>query len=402
MRRRHGAQTQRQSRAGMKGARTYLVVAGGLVMTLLAWTASIAQTFSQYPGFAAYFAAHPPRETLLTAQEQALLRRYQPRFYLPAQHPGLISFYDDYIAQGVLKGPDGNVISSRVTPALLNAHKEDPRAVFEHQPSGLAPTPVVFGRIDYSDRILETSERFTLLTYHAVFRVSGIVAGVSWWQAMALAITGNLEDWHQLDHYTAVTLVLDAAEHPVILMLQQHNYTRTYLYGEVLSRPEDGRPHVDVAIRSNELYPHESGCVSRRAVSFLDPKSFRYMVGLGAKPLMTADDITHPQHEAAYELRFLAPSDAFYTFKGTLGKRRWLPGRDGPPGADYKTLPSLKPPHRQLVVGYWRTGHLGDMGRVEAALATDDYIGAFLQAQMPIFRSNVRRVMHGQRTGAFQ
>lgn len=172
--------------------------------------------------------------------------------------------------------------------------------------------------------------------------------------------------------------------------------------GEALSRPEDGRPPVDVAIRSNELYPHESRRVRRRAVSFLDPKSFRYMIGAGKKPLMTADDITHPQHEAAYELRFLAPSDAFYTFKGTLGKRRWLPGRDGPPGADYNTLPSLKPPHRQLVAGYWRAGHRGDMTRLDEALATSDYIGAFLQVQMPIFRGNVRRAMHGHGTGAFR
>ncbi|ETX05526.1 MAG: hypothetical protein ETSY2_22420 [Candidatus Entotheonella gemina] len=386
----------------MKGASAYFAVAGGLIITLLAWSASTAQTFSQYPGFTEYFAANPPREALPTAQEQALLKRHQPRIYLPAHHPGLISFYDDYIAQGELIGPDGKVLSSSVTPSLLNAHKEDPRVVFEHQPNGRGQTPVVFGRVDYSDRILETSQRFTLLTYHAVFRVSGIVAGVAWWQALALSIAGDLEDWHQLDHYTAATLVLDEAQQPVMLMLQQHNYTRTYLYGEALSRPEDGRPPVDVAIRSNELYPHESRRVRRRAVSFLDPKSFRYMIGAGKKPLMTADDITHPQHEAAYELRFLAPSDAFYTFKGTLGKRRWLPGRDGPPGADYNTLPSLKPPHRQLVAGYWRAGHRGDMTRLDEALATSDYIGAFLQVQMPIFRGNVRRAMHGHGTGAFR
>ncbi len=329
----------------MQGINAYCACVGGLLITLFIWTASAAQTFSQYPGFSEYFAANPPRDTLPTPQEQALLRRHQPRIYLPAHHAGLISFYDDYIAQGVLKGPDGKAISADVTPSLLNAHRDDPRVVFEHQPRGGAQTPVVFGRIDYSDRILDTPERFALLTYHAVFRVSGIVAGVSWWQAMALAIAGDLEDWHQLDHYTAATLVLNAAQQPVMLMLQQHNYLRTYLYGEALSRPDDGRPLVDVAIRSNELYPHERGRVRRRAVSFLDPKSFRYMVGAGKKPLMTADDITHPHREATYDLHFLAPSDAFYTFKGTLGKRRLLPGRDGPPGADYRdrlTNPNLE------------------------------------------------------------
>ncbi len=206
---------------------------------------------------------------------------------------------------------------------------------------------------------------------------------------------GNLTDWHQLDHYTAATLVLDDALRPVVLMLQQHNYLRTHLYGETLKLAPDGRPPVDVAIRSNELYPHQRGRVRRRAVSFLDPKGLRYMLGAGAKPLMTADDITEPQHETPYALRFLAPSDAFYTFQGTLGKRRLLPGRSGPPGADYNTLPSLKPLHLQLLAGYWRPGHSGDIARLEAALATPAYLRSLVQLQAPIFRANLRCAMHG-------
>ncbi len=378
------------------GVSVYAALVGGLMIALLARGVGMAQTFSQYPGFAEYFRVNPPRVTPPTPQEQTLLRRHQPRIYLPPDHPGLIGFYDDYIAQGVLKSPDGKALSNRVTPSLLNTHKDDPKVVFEHEPDANRPqTPVVFGRVDYAERILDTPQRFTLLTYHAVFRTSGIVAGVAWWQSLALSMVGNLVDWHQLDHYTAATLVLDEVQRPVMLMLQQHNYLRTYIYGETLSRPEDGRPLVDVAIRSNELYPHEIGRVRHRAVSFLDPKSFRYMMGLGKKPLMTADDITEPHREADYELRFLAPSDAFYTFKGTLGKRRLLPGRDGPPGADYNTLPVLKPLHLQLIAGYWRPGDAGDMARLEAALATSDYLGAFVRAQMPVFRTNLRRVMDG-------
>lgn len=380
------------------GASVYAALVGGLIIALLTPGSGTAQTFSQYPGFAEYFAANPPRVTPPTAQEQALLRRHQPRIYLPPDHPGLISFYDDYIAQGVLKGPDGKTLSTRVTPSLLNAHRDDPKVVFEHEPNDKQlQTPVVFGRIDYTERILESPQRFTLLTYHAVFRTSGIVAGTAWWQSFALAVAGNLTDWHQLDHYTAATLVLDEAQQPVMLMLQQHNYLRTYIYGETLSRPKDGRPLVDVAIRSNELYPHERGRVRRRAVSFLDPKSFQYMMEAGKKPLMTADDITEPYREAEYELRFLAPSDAFYTFKGTLGKRRLLPGRNGPPGADYNTLPVLKPLHLQLIAGYWRPGDPGDMARLDGALATSDYIGALVRAQTPIFRTNLGRAMNGHR-----
>ncbi len=371
----------------------------------MASNSGTAQNFSQIPGFAAYFAQHPPRDELPTAAEQQLLKRHQPRIFLPKNHAGLISFYDDYIAQGRLKGPDGHVMTAQVTQRLLNAHKEDPQVLFEHQPDKRqAQTPVVFGRVDYSEHVLGEGEaqRFIFLTYHAVFRTSGIVDGVARWQALALSIVGNLNDWHQLDHYTAATLVLDDAQRSVALMLQQHNYVRTYIYGETLDRPQDGRPVIDVAIRSNELYPHETGRVRHRAVSFLDPKSLRYMLGASAKPLMTADDMTEPHEEADYDLRFLAPSDAFYTFKGMLGKRRSLPGRSGPPGANYNTLPSLKPLHRQLISGYWRSGHAGDITRLDAALATDHYIRAFVQAQAPIFRANLRCAMQGGTGCQFQ
>ena len=53
-----------------------------------------------------------------------------------------------------------------------------------------------------------------------------------------------------------------------------------------------------------------------------------------------------------YQLSYLAQTDAFYQFKGSLGKNRLLPGRSGPPGADYATLPGLMPRHIRMVTGY--------------------------------------------------
>jgi hypothetical protein len=40
-------------------------------------------------------------------------------------------------------------------------------------------------------------------------------------------------------------------------------------------------------------------------------------------------------------------------FQGWLGERRALPGRDGPPGADYNTLPPFKSKALQLALFYW-------------------------------------------------
>ncbi|HSA81586.1 MAG TPA: hypothetical protein VLE23_12265, partial [Geminicoccaceae bacterium] len=65
--------------------------------------------FSQYPGFAEWYAAHPPGEALPSAAERALLERYRPRVWLPEGHEGPIDFYRDYVAQGELRAPNGEL-----------------------------------------------------------------------------------------------------------------------------------------------------------------------------------------------------------------------------------------------------------------------------------------------------
>jgi hypothetical protein len=339
--------------------------------------------FSQYPGFAQFYATHPPRSTPPSAADQALLARYRPRFFLPPGHAGMLDFYQDYIAQGQLVAGSGAVISTQVTPAILNAHKEDATAVFTHSPQPQATTrATIFGRVDHDDLELNgTRHAFTFLSYHAVFRSSGLVAGFEGWRAGLLSLIANLDDWHQLDHYTAATVVLGADARPVALMLQQHNYHHTYVFGPGMPLPADARVAVDIAIRSNELYPHAPQQMRHRAVRFNSPDELRYLLGFGSKPSIANEDITHGQQEAPYQLAFLPPSDAFYTFKGFLGQRRKLPGRDGPPGADFNTLPEVKPLAAQMLMGFWREGNAGDLARLDATYAKTGKQLDFVQAQ---------------------
>lgn len=368
------------------------VVLAGVALVLLRGIGASGPNFSQYPGFVDHFARNPPSAQSPAPEDRALLEKHRPRIHLPEGHAGLIGFYEDYIAQGVLTSAEGRAISETVTPELLNAHKDDPGVVFAHRPdNNVPPRPVVFGRIDRERIVYEdgSARSFTFLTYHAVFRHSGLAAGLSGWQAAAARLAGDLDDWHQLDHYTAATLVLDEDRQPAALLLQQHNNQRTYLIGETYKLPEDGRPEIDVAIRSNELYPHAEGRRRHRAVRFPTPDALKFLIGVGGRPFISADDITDPASEAAYELRFLAPSDAFYTFKGYLGARRTLPGRDGPPGADYNTLPMLKPWVRQLIAGYWRPGNQGDGARLERALKDPNWMSAMLRQQTAVFRANL-------------
>ena len=140
-----------------------------------------ASNFSQHQGFAEWYAAHPPSAALPTAAEQALLERYRPRVFLPADHPGPLDFYRDYIGQGELRAADGALIAAAVTPEVLNAHKHDPGVVFTHRPSGAPPRPVIYGRIDRGDLALPDCAAplpVTFLTWHLVFARSGLPAGL--------------------------------------------------------------------------------------------------------------------------------------------------------------------------------------------------------------------------------
>ena len=326
--------------------------------------------FSQYPGFAEWYAENPPSPALPTAEQQALLAMYQPRFYLPSDSEGPIDFYDDYIAHGRLVDDDGDLISDRVDQALLNAKKFDPAVVFTHEPRDEGTDPKVYGRLS-SEGVswpgCQNAIPLTFLNYHLVFRSSGLPAGVPGWQKAMLGLLIDLDDWHQLDHYTAVIIALAPAGaddfKPIAVTFQQHNYQRTYVLGEegragALALPDDHRIEVDIAKRSNELYPHQAVPTVWRAMSFMDLEGARYMVADGDAPWLAADDMTDPAVPIDPPLVFLQPDDAFYVFQGWLGERRRLPGRDGPPGADYNTLPPMKPLLHQMVLSYWYEGDL--------------------------------------------
>ena len=305
------------------------------------------QQFSTFPGFSEHFRKHPPTDNAPSTQEVELLERYKPRIYKAVGQPGPIDFYKDYISAGTLF-VDGKKISDEVTQKILNLHRDNPNALFkyhgEHKKSGTAK---VYARIDY-EQTQHGNEKheFTFLTYNLVFPVSGIVKGIGRLKSVGLSIVGNLDDWHQLDHYVNVSVALLDSK-AVAMTLQQHNYQTTYLLDS-----QEPNIAVDIAMRSNELYPHSDKMQKHPAVQFLTKDNLEFMINNTNKPVLAGYDTTHGEEELNYHLVFLHQTDAFYQFKGSLGKSRSISGRSGPPGADYATLPGLMPRHMRLVAGF--------------------------------------------------
>jgi len=315
--------------------------------------------FSEFPGFDTYLAKNKPSDALPTVSEQRLLEQYRPRVFLAKGQTRFIDFYDDYIANGELYNND-KLVSKAVTPALLNQYKDSFTAEFRYDTQSGKSSPTIYGRVDY-DTLEYKQQQYPMafLSYNLPFAHSGLLKGLPMWQRALMGVAGDNTDWHQLDHYVGVTIAL-YKQTPVAVMLQQHNYQTTWLFdnsgkadGQTsVALPADSRISVDVAMQSNELYLHAAERIEHPSVSFVGEDNIEFIKTGKNQPTMAGWDVTHGQQEQAYTLKFLPTSDAFYTFKGRLGEKRSLPGRDGPPGAQYVTLPDLMPHALRLVVAY--------------------------------------------------
>ena len=358
--------------------------------------------FSSRPGFAAYFAAHPPRATTPDAADRALLERWRPHVMLAAKAQEPVDFYADYVAHTRLHDGGGRLVADPATRAALNDLKDDPGAVLAYD--GAAPAPrmpaVVYARIDreqagFGAAAGAPKRNLTFLSYNLVFPVSGLPAGCPAWLEALVDLGASATDWHQLDLYTSVMLTLDEGQRPFAVTMQEHNGQRTWLLdarmrpGETLSPAADGRVRVAPALRSNELYPWSPVPRRWRTMGLPDAAGMRWLMSGDEPPFIRADDIAVPGRELPFELAYLPPDDAFYRFHGWLGRRRLLPGRSGPPGADYNTIPSLKPKAMQLFVGYWRDGDAGDLARLEAAHGD---LTAFAKAQAPVLYASWQEI----------
>jgi len=315
---------------------------------------SKAESFTQYPDFEKFFIDYPPKETIPNEIEKNLLQQFQPRFYIKEGQAGFIDFYEDYIAHGILRDDKGIILSDQVDQSLLNQYKQDRDVVFSYvETDDKTSRSVVYGRVDYDSLQFQGKQvSLIFLTFQLVFPYSGLPEGIPGWQRWFSGFFASIEDWHQLDHYIAATIVLDINRTPIAVTLQQHNYQTTYIINQDIILPEDQRIELDIAYRSNELYPHYKGRKEHRNVSFLSEDTVEYLVFGENKPLLGAFDITYGEIEVPYNLKFLPQTDAFYRFQGKLGENRFLPGRDGPPGADYNTIPALKPKGVTMVVSY--------------------------------------------------
>lgn len=345
-------------------------------------------TFADFPRFREYRCS-PTASDRSDEAAQRLLHRFRPRIVVAPGAPWPIDFYRDYLSNTVLRDADhaGKIIATQVTREVLQKEEERLHSYLDllHVPDlrREGKTPVVYGRLYHESVSLSDGDgtivtrRWTFLKYNVVFARSGLPAGLPWVYDQALRLLRlDPDDWHQLDNFCAVHVVLDEHESPIAVLLAQHNHHRTYLIGRDLPLPADERLVFAAAQRSNELYPDRGETTPQHHRTIPWAGYLEYLLSGKQRPWFTADDIAYGRaaggEEVDYELVFLEPCDPFYTSRCMLGQYRpFLSleiGRNGPPGADYYTLPELMPLGALLQASYLRDNDDDDIQAVRAAV----------------------------------
>jgi hypothetical protein len=211
------------------------------------------------------------------------------------------------------------------------------------------------------------------LKYNLLFSRSGLAADLPFLHRALLVFPGlDAEDWHELDNFAAVHVVLDEREKPLAVLLAQHNHHRTYLLGKDIFLPPDGRLFFDVAERSNEIYPSSSSTEHQRHRVVRWSLYLDYLLSGQNRPFFNAHDVTRGPRaggsEVEYKLVFLSPCDPLYRAEMLLGEPRPFMGRyigrDGPPGSDYYNVPALLPLGKLLKFSYLQDGDSDDIATV--------------------------------------
>lgn len=346
-------------------------------------------TFADYPGFAEVYKDDCQSELLSTQQDLSLLKKFRPRLFIAPNSNPPIDFYKDYIAHADLYHFSARTqIVRGITKAKLNQIHRVPGYYLVHRAEKMQQvTPTAYGRVyvenvRFMDAVGKVQEmKLKFLKYSFTFAASGLPEKLPYGANTFLSIFGlSPDDWHQLDHYTAVTMVLNDADQAIAVLLAQHNHHRSYLVGKHVVLGPNGQISLDVAKRSNELYlsSNDNEVKSHRVIRWGLYR--KYLISGKDAPFFKAWDRTYGPNaggqELNYDLSVLSPCDPFYQAKIFLGEPRPLLGfyigRDGPPGADYYTLPKLLPLSKLLKFSYFHEGQKDDITALDRFIDVDN------------------------------
>ena len=296
---------------------------------------------------------------------RALLRRFQPRVFLSSRTPRPLDFHRDVVPNFVYR--DVRQRWDPWKPFQAGGLAQHARSWFIQ--IGFAADPVLrssqlvaYGRVFYDTLELLPGgqpEQLTILKYNFVFPHSGLPARLPGWRRL-VALLGNPRRWHWLDIHGAFSLVLDARQRHLAILLSQHNHHRTYLLS-TQSRPAGDSPGIVFSLYSHEPYLYSDSPQGRWEPAIASAHDFAFLLRQQEVPREAGYDYV-PGHaevrQVDYSSLYLPPTDPLYTAQIPLGPAFRLLGmlphgsREAPPGTNYATWPQLLPYRTALPFWY--------------------------------------------------
>jgi len=318
-----------------------------------------------------------------TKEEKTLLEKFRPRVFIAPKGRLPIDFYKFYLPNTVVRDKSGAIIKKSPKRAFLKSIERRPGLYLDYQGPErpcegercLGYVAAGYGRVyrERADFRLKSGLKtmpLIILKYNFAFTYSGLPAEVGWLKEELLSLFIDPAKFHELDIHGAIQIILDEKQHPLVLLLAQHNYFRAYVFGDdIPALTEDKGVKVCFALRSNEPYPCPKGRdpIHKRTVG--NPVNMSYVINGTGRPFLSGEDlVVGPKGGArpiSYRLNFLPMRDPLYVSWIALGAKEKILFfdsyyRKGPPGMDMNSWPELKKYSDIMQFWYLRDGSSKD------------------------------------------
>lgn len=282
-----------------------------------------------------------------------LLEKYKPRIYIHKDSYEPMDFYEDYLPSTTMECREEKLKIDAPTRKDVEEHFTNDKYYLDlrvpkkkYLNREIEVNPKVYGRI-YRDKIGD--KNYLFLKYNTVFPYSGLPAGISKVKLMFSKLISDPKAWHELDIHGAYHLLIDEETmKPVGVLLNQHNYHKSYLLDENLKLPNDNRMEIAIAKDSNEpyLWNRKSEKIRTAGAPFKNLAYVYHRTNWGG--LNSGCDYIGGVEEIEVGLEMLSPEDPLYKGRMLLGDRKKILGfyeswyLAGPPGMDYYTHLAVK------------------------------------------------------------
>jgi len=322
--------------------------------------------------------------------EKALLERFRPRVFIAPKGRLPVDFYGFYLPNTVVRDDNGAIIKKSPTKLFLKSieRKAGLYLVYQGPDSPCEGRGCVgymstgYGRVYREMAHFRTNAGIKkmpliILKYNFAFTYSGVPAEIGGIKEAILSLFMDPGKVHELDIHGAIHIILDAKQRPLVLLLAQHNYFRSYVFGkDIAEMPGDNRVKVCFALRSNEPYPCPSGKAPLRRRTVGNPVNMSYVINGTDRPFLSGEDLVFGPESGAravpYRLKFLPHKDPLYVSWIPLGAKEKILFfdsyyRKGPPGMDMNTWPRLKKYSDIMQFWYLRDGNSEDAALLKGA-----------------------------------